>query len=453
MGVRFVHAADLHLGSPLEAAGAESEELREQLRDATYTAFRRIIDLTIEEEVDFLLLAGDLYDQKNRSVRANEFLAEQFNRLDEPGIPVYVIYGNHDPLGGATTYVELPPNVREFGHEEASEVLYDDDDGPVARIWGQSYRTESESRKMHTEFDPTDGSLPNVGLLHTGVDPNSDSYVPSSVSELAENDHIHYWALGHIHRPRVYRESPPVIHPGIPQGRNIGESGPGGCVVAEVEANGTVDLEYVPTGPVEWREITVSVDDERAKSFDLTTVDGVQRYLESIAEDLTPGYDDLEERLGIPVRRPEWSVEGFVCRWRLSGRGEVHEFLSTNDSVLDRLVTRLRDSLVTGEPFVYTDSVDDRTGPPLPDVADLRDEDRVVDELFALFDEIENSEDDRDTIRDQLDYDNSKNVWQRVEDPEEVDDDKLALTDERLDTLAERAQELMLNELVRRRAD
>jgi hypothetical protein len=102
---------------------------------------------------------------------------------------------------------------------------------------------------------------------------------------------------------------------------------------------------------------------------------------------------------------------------------------------------------------VYTDSVDDRTGPPLPDIADLRDEDSVVDELFALMDEIEDSEDDRDTIRDQLDYDKSENIWQRVEDPEEVDDDKLALTDERLDTLVERAQDLMLNELVRQRVD
>jgi DNA repair exonuclease SbcCD nuclease subunit len=453
MGVRFVHAADLHLGSPLEAAGTDSEDLREQLRDATYIAFRRIIDITLEEEADFLLLAGDLYDEQNRSVRANEFLAKQFSRLDESEITVYIIYGNHDPLGSATTYVELPPNVHEFGHDAASEEVYINGDTPAAGIWGQSYRTEAEPRKMHTEFNPADESLPNIGLLHTGVDPNSDRYVPSSVTELAEIDHIHYWALGHIHQPRVYQQSPPVVHPGIPQGRNIGEPGPGGCVVAEIEANGAVQLEYVPTNPVEWRKITVPVDDENAASFNLTTVDGIQRYLETIAEDLRPRYEDLEDRLGIPVRCPEWAVEGFVCRWQLSGHDDVNEFISTNDAVLDRVEARLCDSLASEDPFVYTDSVDDRTGPPLPDIADLRDEDSVGDELFALMDEIEDSEDDQDTIRDQLDYDKSENIWQRVEDPEEVDDDKLALTEERLNALVERAQDLMLNELVRQRVD
>lgn len=450
MGVRFVHAADVHLGSPLEAVGARSDRLQGQLRDATYTAFERIVDLAIDEGVDFLVLAGDVYDQKNRSVRANEFLADQLGRLDDVGIPVYVIYGNHDPLGDATTYVELPPNVHEFGHEAPEAVAYPDAGTPAARIWGQSYRTESERRPMHDGFEPADDRIPTIGLLHTGLDPESDRYVPCSAASLTDIDGVDYWALGHIHQPSVYRQDPPIVHPGVPQGRHIREAGPGGCVLVDIDDGGGCALEFVPTSPVVWQEITVSVADA---PDDLDTIDGIRRYIEGAAAGLGPGYDALESELGIPVRRPEWDPDAYVCRWVLSGRGDVHEFLATDEVVLDRVAAGLRDSLGTADPVVHTESVTERTSPPLPDVETFREEDRVVDEYLSLVDDLADDGEARETMRDRLDYDKQRNVWQRVENPEAVDDDRLALTDEKLDDLIERAERRVLDELAARRAD
>jgi DNA repair exonuclease SbcCD nuclease subunit len=453
MGVRFVHAADLHLGSPLETRGAESPELQRDLRDATYTAFERIVDVTIEEDVDFLLIAGDLYDRKNRSVRANEFLAEQFERLEAVDIPVYVIYGNHDPLSDATTYIDLPANVHEFGAHEPDEALYPDPTSPQARIWGQSYRTEAERRPMYEEFAPPDGRIPNVGLLHTGLDPDGRKYVPCSPAELAETPDIDYWALGHIHQPTVYRDDPPVVHPGVPQGRHAREAGVGGCVLVEL-GGGDPSLEYVPTSSVIWHTVDVDVEAADPNEYDLTTIDGIQRYIETAAEGLQPGYDDLETALGVPVRRPDWAPTGYVCRWQLSGTGPVNEFLTdTDEPILDRVADGLRDRLTARSGFVFTDTVDDRTEPPRPGIEELRGSDRVVDEFFSLIEDLEADPDARDAMRDAIHYDNSRNVWQRVEDPEELRDDKLGLTEPRLDDLIDRAESRVLDELVRRRVE
>jgi len=453
MGVRFIHTADLHLGSPLEAVGAQSTQLQDQLREASYTAFERIIDLALDESVDFLLIAGDIYDQKSRSVRAEEFLATQLGRLHQDDIPVYVIYGNHDPLGAATTYVEFPPNVREFGHDEPEEHVFSIDGEPRARIWGQSYRTEAEGRKMHRNFDPTDRSIPTIGLVHTGLNAEGSKYVPCSSAELAELTQFDYWALGHIHSPRVYETNPPILHPGVPQGRHVGEPGPGGCVLVELEDGNDAEMEFIPTSPIIWDVHEVSVEPDVSADFDLTTIDGLQRYITEKADSISAERTSLGPQLPIPVRQPQWDPDGYICRWRLTGHGEANELLnSADEDVLDRLITRLRDGVNQTKPFVHTERVVDRTRPPLGDVDDLRDDDRVVSEFFELIENLENQPEARFDLMETLDYDNSANIWQRVEDPEAIRDDKLALTEERFEDLFERAQHRVLDELLRRRA-
>ncbi|WP_254861826.1 metallophosphoesterase family protein [Halovivax gelatinilyticus] len=440
MGVRFLHAADFHLGSQLAAGRGESTDHDETLESAVYTAVSRLFDLAISERVDFVIVAGDLYDTDSRSVRANAFLEEQFARLAEREIPAYVCYGNHDPVADAPTYVELPETVYEFDHEAPEEFCFPNADAPEARIWGQSYRDRHESRSMYRRFTPADDRIPNVGVLHTGLNPDGRRYVPVGRRDLAGKDDIHYWALGHVHDARVFDDEQPIAYPGVPQGRQITEPGPGGALLVELDAAGSCEMEFVPTSPVVWRSVAVDVGDES-----ISSIPDIERHIERSVDDLAATTDRFDGT-SVSVRDPEWEVDGYVCRWTLTGNGPVHETLGADPEAVYELTRRLRRTLAGRRPFVWTEAVRDETGPPIPAIDDLRGTDRVIDEFLALADEFDDAA--RDRFRDEVGM-----LWQPVDDHEEGRPDELALTDDRLDELVDRARERVLGELARRRAD
>lgn len=440
MSVRFLHTADLHLGSQLKTQHRQATGSITTLESAIYTAVERLFDTAIEENVDFVVIAGDLYDEDSRSVKANTFLKEQFDRLADRNIPAYVTYGNHDPVGSATNYVDLPDNVHEFDHEEPEEFLYPDEDAPEARIWGQSYRDRHESRSMYRRFTPADDRVPNIGVLHTGLNPDGRRYVPVGRSDLESKDEIHYWALGHIHDPRIYENNQPIAYSGVPQGRQITEPGLGGGYLVELDSDGDYELEFVPTSPVVWQTVEVDVGDE-----DISSIPDIERRIEQRLDEFSAP-TDLFDGTTVTVRDPDWGIDGYVCRWKLTGNGPVHETLSSDDEAIHELTRRLRDGLSSRRPFVWTEAVRDETGPPIPSINDLRGNDRVIDEYLALVDELD-EEKARKRYREEVGM-----VWESVEDHEDGRPDELSLTDDRLDDLVERAQERVLEELARRRA-
>lgn len=440
MNVRFLHTADLHLGSQLKTQHRQATETIDTLNSAIYTAVERLFDTAIGEDVDFVVIAGDLYDEDSRSVKANTFLKEQFDRLAEQDIPAYVSYGNHDPVGSATDYVDLPDNVHEFDHDEPQEFHYPDEDSLEARIWGQSYRDRHESRSMYRRFTPADDRVPNIGVLHTGLNPDGRQYVPVARSDLESKDKIHYWALGHIHDSRIYENEQPITYSGIPQGRQITEPGLGGGYLVELDAEGEYEIEFVPTSPVVWQTVEVDVGDE-----DISSIPDIERRIEQILEDVSAP-TDLFDGTNVTVRDPDWGVDGYICRWKLTGNGPVHETLASDEEALHELTRRLRDELTSRQPFVWTEAVRNATGPPIPPIDELRGNDRVIDEYLALVDELE-GEEAREHFRDEVGM-----AWEPVDDHEDGQPDELPLTDERLDELIERAQERVLEELALRRA-
>lgn len=430
MSVRFVHTADPHLGSPLRTAGLASGNLREQLEDATYDAFERIIDVAIDEDVDFVVVSGDLYDQESRSVRANEFAVDQFERLQSEGIPAYVIYGNHDPVETSTEYFELPSNVHEFSHVEAHEITYPPEGRPQARIWGQSYKERSDDRSMYYSYTPTDSSIPNIGLLHTGLNPDGRKYAPCSRADLASKSDIHYWALGHIHQTQVHWESQPIVYPGIPQGRQITEPGVGGCFIVELDVDSEPALEFVPTSPLLWRTVEVSLEAEDGEGPQ--RLDDVEDVLFERLDSQGVDFEELEEELGVPIRRDEWEPEGFVCRWELQGRTPVTDLL--NEEALDRLVDQLRSEGEEKRPFVWTASVRNETRTPLPDRDIVREDDPVLQELDSVVEEALEDPEFRGELRSR-----AGNLWFEPEDEEDQRETQLQLTDEDLTELIEQA--------------
>ena len=99
-GIRFIHAADLHLDSPFVGLKNVPEAILHKMKEAPFLAFRKLIEEAIARKVDFILLAGDLYDGENRSLRTQVRFRREMERLLEHGIQVYIIHGNHDHLGG-----------------------------------------------------------------------------------------------------------------------------------------------------------------------------------------------------------------------------------------------------------------------------------------------------------------------------------------------------------------
>lgn len=443
MAVTFLHTGDLHLGSPLRAIEGTSDELGDQLARATQTSFRGVIDAALARDVDFVVVAGDLYDRAARSVRATEFLVEQFERLDEAAVPCYVVHGNHDPLGDGAEKLDLPANVHVFGTDEVTSVTYPDNDAPEARILGRSYGARHESNRLYYHYSPPDDGVPNVGVLHTGLNPDGRRYAPCGPADLATKP-IDYWALGHVHDAGAVRGAP-AAYCGISQGRHVGEAGLGGCLLVTLKAGTAPDVSFLPTSPIVWRRVAVDV------GAGITADGGAPRNLTDLEGCLADRALDVREADAaslvdhdLPIADHDWEPEGFVCRWELTGRGEVHDVLADDGEATETLAERLRSRLEGNSPFVWTTAVRDRTGPPIPDRETLAENDDVVAELLSLAAELGEDPDVRADLREE-----AGDVWERVDDPDREDNppDRLALSDDRLDDLLDRAVATAIDEL------
>src|SRR5215475_7962674 len=163
--LRFIHAADLHLDSPFRGVKNASASLKERLQSATLGAFRRVIDHTIQSKADFLIIAGDIYDSKDRNLRALVSFRKEMERLAERRIPVFIVHGNHDPLNGWGSGFQLPPNVITFGGRTDSEPFLRRG-REVAHITGVSYVREKMTDNLASSFKPPGSSPYSIAVLH-----------------------------------------------------------------------------------------------------------------------------------------------------------------------------------------------------------------------------------------------------------------------------------------------
>ncbi len=370
---RFVHTADLHLDSPFRGLTEVPPDLHDTLRDATFQAFRRIVDLCIERKADCLIIAGDLHDAADRSLRSLIRLREQFTRLAERNIAVFICHGNHDPLSEWEARFTWPDNVHVFGTDRIEARPLVKKGAEVARVYGISYGAEQVTDNLATQFK-REGDAPwAIGVLHTNVgnDRNHLNYAPCEVKDLVKTG-MDYWALGHIHAHRVLREgSPLIVYPGNPQGRHPRETGPRGCYVVEIDERGTSTYQFVDADVVRWHHSSIGID-------------GLARL-----EDLLAG---LEERMEA-IRR-DANGRGNIVRWALTGRGPLHRELSRPGRLEDLLAT-LRERC-GGEPdFIWPESIQDGTARDI-DLDALRREENLLGDFLKL------SEHDDEHLIDEL---------------------------------------------------
>jgi DNA repair protein SbcD/Mre11 len=259
--IKFLHCADLHLDSPFKGLSTLPEGLFKRLFESTFISFERLVNAAISEQVDFVIIAGDLYDSGQRSLKAQSFLKNCFEKLKSHNIDVFISHGNHDPLDGQWVALDWPDNVHFFGGHKIQSFYYDKGGQRVACIHGFSYETAAVTDNRTTLFPDKRDNLFHIGVLHGQADGYSghSPYAPFLISELLKKGYD-YWALGHIHKKMDLHEDPPIRYSGNIQGRHSGETGPKGGYIVTLKV-GQKESRFIATSDIEWREAEMAVDE------------------------------------------------------------------------------------------------------------------------------------------------------------------------------------------------
>ncbi|SDF66058.1 DNA repair exonuclease SbcCD nuclease subunit [Fontibacillus panacisegetis] len=378
---RFIHTADLHLDTPFAGMSGINDRLRRHLQESTFAAFGDLVDLAVSEEVDFIVISGDIYDASESSLRAQLRLKEAWDKLGLHGIPVYVIHGNHDPLSSSRQRFVYPDHVTVFGSRVESATAVRRKDGlPVAVVSGISYPTSSVTENTSLQFhrDPS-SSLYHIALLHANVDGQEghDVYSPCSLSDLKKSGYD-YWALGHIHKRQILCEAPWVVYPGNIQGRSMKETGPKGCYLVDVNDNKETTLHFYELDHVRWTETELSIEH-------MTSENKCKEMLEDRLESL----------------RSESGGRTTIVRLNFTGRGPLHSMLQSgrdSNELLQELQRQETERISPGsasilDSVIWPASFKVNTGLDY-DRSLLQEENSFLGELLRLSERYQNRSDD-----------------------------------------------------------
>lgn len=273
--LRFAHLADLHLDTPFRGIAGINAELQAALVDASLKAWDNAVDICLRDPpVDFVLIAGDVYEHDEASVRAQLRFLRGLERLSEAGVPTFIVHGNHDPQGGRWSAIRAWPQlVTVFGHDGVDMKKVEKGGEPIALVHGMSYPERNVRDNLAARFSRSDTALYQIALLHANVgdQPEHGRYAPCSLEDLRRSG-MDYWALGHVHaRQTISTAQPTVVYPGNLQARHPGEEGSKGFYIVEVEPGGTPQLAFQAVDV--WRYATIRLDlgHESVQSVDEVT--------------------------------------------------------------------------------------------------------------------------------------------------------------------------------------
>lgn len=280
---KFLHAADIHLDSPLRGLERFEDAPVERIRKATRRALENLVDKAIDEHVAFVIIAGDLYDGDWKDYNTGLFFVAQMGRLKEADIDVFVIEGNHDAASKISRSLPLPDQVHVFPTAKAGTRYALE--GAVA-IHGQGFATPKITAEIWRGYPKVEPHRFNIGVLHTSLSgrPGHEPYAPCSEDDLRSTGY-HYWALGHVHAREIVSEAPWIVFSGNTQGRHIRETGPKGCVLVTVFEHDDLSIEPVDVDVLRWH--LCSVDVEGAQSDD-----DVFEAVEQVLTETLAGADD-----------------------------------------------------------------------------------------------------------------------------------------------------------------
>lgn len=357
--ITVVHAADLHIDSPLRGLGRLEGAPVDDLRLATRRAFVRLIDTCLEEQAALLVLAGDVFDGEWRDFNTGLFFVRELGRLRDVGTQVVMVRGNHDAESVITRHIPLPEHVFTFPV-----------DAPASRdyprlglaVHGQSYGDRSVEDNLAEAYPARRRDLYNVGVLHTNAVASSEhgNYAPCTVAQLVRHGYD-YWALGHVHRAQVLHRDPWVVYPGNLQGRHAHETGAKGCTILRLDGLRLDRIESREVDVLRWAELVVSAD-------------------------TTPHMDDLlsEIRLRMQAALADAAGRPVLARITVEGTTPLHAALAADPSGVQGQVRALAAEL--GE--LWPEKIRFVTRPPLGEPGELHDLFQTLrDELRQLADD------------------------------------------------------------------
>jgi len=246
---RFLHASDLHLERSIGGLTEIPNHLRTELRDAPLEALRAIVDVAIEEQVEFIVLAGDVVDPHQGGPRALAYLSEQFRRLAEADIAVYWAGGRVDSPERFPKDWLVADNVHYFATKQIEQIVHERDGEPIASVQGIS-TSQQKVRASSFHADPT-------GRFTIAI-----AYGQADEKRLQKSG-VHYWALGGRHqRKTLYSDEHMAHYSGTPQGRSLSEAGAFGVTLVHVDEDHRLRTQRIATDRVRWHEEQIELSSD-----------------------------------------------------------------------------------------------------------------------------------------------------------------------------------------------
>lgn len=361
--MRFLHAADLHIDSPLRGLETYEGAPADRIRSATREAFENLVTLAIDECVAFVVLAGDLFDGKWPDIRTGLWTANQFRRLERADIPVYLIRGNHDAVSEVRQRVRWPAIVREFPVDQAATFV---DEALGVALHGRGFATREVAEDLAAGYPDPNPELFNIGVLHTSLtgDPEHDTYAPTTEDVLVLRGYD-YWALGHIHARRTVREEPRIEFPGNTQGRHVKETGAKGALLVTVHERQVESVEFRSLDVLRWHVADV----------ELTSESDLDDLFSRVSTALYECHEVADDRFS-------------AIRIRIRGACACHSQL-TRASQLEEVIAEIRSLAASIHSDIWIEKVIVETTPPV-DIEQMRRSADLMGDLLRTIDQLAN---------------------------------------------------------------
>ncbi len=374
---KFIHVADLHIESPYKGVAKMNKALSEALVDHGIKSYEALIQSALENEVDFLLIAGDSFDSQSGSLSAQYRFVRGLEKLSKADIPVYIICGNHDPLKSWSEHLKLPENVVLFEADKVQQHTVTKEGKPIAEIYGVSFGEREEYRNLAATFHKKDKTGFSIGLLHGTIAGNDahTPYCPFDMDTLRASN-MDYWALGHIHKREVLSEqNPMVVYPGNIQGRHFNETGEKGCSLVEVTHGKVTRHEFIPLSNIVYKYIEMNVSGMESTSDFFAAIEEMKE-------------EEIQEK------------KSLLLRIRLQGKSDLHSVFS-NHTEMENLTNELNESNIYQSHFVFIDKFINESLPKINLEERKKSSDFIAD-LLQRFDHLENDENATDALIEEI---------------------------------------------------